>query len=314
MKLITDRDIQSLGISASTCVEWVKESFLQKHEALLPAKISLHPQGNDFFNTMPVIVPSIKCFGVKVVYRLENATPHLSATLWLFNSETGELLCQMGADWITTMRTGAVATLAAQTFRKSGNITYGFLGLGNTARATMLCLLESEPSLMHNVILLEYKDQHSRFIERFKNYKNVSFTTSNSAIDIIKKTDVVFSCVTEAKQNFCEDNDAFRKGCTIIPVHTKGFQNCDLFFDKVFGDDTDHLHGFRYFNQFKQFAEISEVLAGKAKGRENDEEKILSYNIGLGLHDIIFASKIYSMLKNSAQDILIERQTEKFWI
>ena len=81
MKLITDRDIQSLGISASICVEWVKESFLQKHEALLPAKISLHPQGNDFFNTMPVIVPSIKCYGVKVVYRLENATPHLSATL-----------------------------------------------------------------------------------------------------------------------------------------------------------------------------------------------------------------------------------------
>ena len=124
----------------------------------------------------------------------------------------------------------------------------------------------------------------------------------------------MFSCVTEAKQNFCEDKDAFRKGCTIIPVHTKGFQNCDLFFDKIFGDDTDHLHGFRYFNQFKQFAEISDVLTGKAKGRENDEERILSYNIGLGLHDIIFASKIYSKLKDSAQDIVIERQTDKFWI
>ena len=28
---------------------------------------------------------------------------------------------------------------------------------------------------------------------------------------------------------------------TVIPVHTRGFQNCDLFFDKVFADDTDHV-------------------------------------------------------------------------
>ena len=52
----------------------------------------------------------------------------------------------------------------------------------------------------------------------------------------------------------------------------------------------------------------------KIKGRESDSERILSYNIGLGLHDILYASKIYNMLKKHSNDIKIVRETDKFWI
>ena len=51
MKIISQDQIRRLNISPSTCVEWIKESFSLKSVAQLPAKISLHPQGNDFFNT-----------------------------------------------------------------------------------------------------------------------------------------------------------------------------------------------------------------------------------------------------------------------
>ena len=37
-------------------------------------------------------------------------------------------------------------------------------------------------------------------------------------------------------------------------------------------------------------------LIGKIPGRESDEERILSYNIGLGLHDAFFAERIYRMV------------------
>ena len=93
-----------------------------------------------------------------------------------------------------------------------------------------------------------------------------------------------------------------------------GFQNCDLFFDKVYGDDTDHVKGFRYFSQFKQYAELEDVLSSRTAGRENDHERILSYNIGLGLHDILFASKIYDSLSAQSPEIKIEREVSKFWI
>jgi len=315
MKIISQEQIKGLNISPATCVKWVKESFSLKEIAQLPAKISLHPQGNDFFNTMPCLLPApYHYYGVKIVHRIKGATPALGSDLLLYNSQTGELLAMLDADWITTMRTGAVATLAIQTFRKSDVGTYGFLGLGNTGRATMLCLLDSEPDVMHHVILMRYKDQAESFIERFKEYSNVSFSICEDVKELVSQSDVIVSCITEAQGLLCEDNTLYREGCLVVPVHTRGFQNCDLFFDKVYADDTAHVCGFKYFNRFKQFGEIQDVISKKTVGRESDKERILSYNIGLGLHDIVYASKIYQTLKGQSDEIKIVRETEKFWI
>lgn len=315
MKIISQEQIKGLNISPATCVEWVKESFSLKEIAQLPAKISLHPQGNDFFNTMPCLLPApYHYYGVKVVHRIKGAIPALGSDLLLYNSQTGELLAMLDADWITTMRTGAVATLAIQTFRKSNAKTYGFLGLGNTGRASMLCLLDSEPDVMHHVILMRYKNQAELFMERFKEYANVSFSICDNINELVSQSDVIVSCITEAQGLLCEDDSLFKEGCLVIPVHTRGFQNCDLFFDKVYADDTAHVCGFKYFNQFKQFGEIQDVISKKNVGRESDKERILSYNIGLGLHDIVYASKIYEILKQQSNDIRIVRETEKFWI
>ena len=315
MKIISQKQIKKLNISPAKCVEWVKESFSLKEIAQLPAKISLHPQGNDFFNTMPCLLPSpYNYYGVKVVHRIKGATPALGSDLLLYNSHTGELLTMLDADWITTMRTGAVATYAIQTFRKSNAKVYGFLGLGNTGRASMLCLLDSEPNVMHQVILMRYKNQAESFIERFKEYSNVSFSICNDIKELISQSDVIVSCITEAQGLLCEDNSLYKEGCLVVPVHTRGFQNCDLFFDKVYADDTAHVCGFKYFNQFKCYSEISEVLNGQNIGRTNDKERILSYNIGLGLHDVLFADKIYHLLTNSVVDSFWPKQLIKFWV
>ncbi len=315
MKIISQQQIRELQISPAQCVEWIRESFSLKEMSQLPAKISLHPQGNDFFNTMPCLLPSpYNYFGVKIVHRIKGATPSLGGDILLYNSQTGELLAMLDADWITTMRTGAVATFAVQTFRKSDARTYGFIGLGNTGRATMLCLLDSEPDVMHHVVLMRYKDQAERFIERFNGYTNVTFSICDDMKELVAQSDVVVSCITEAQGLLCEDDSLYKAGCLVVPVHTRGFQNCDLFFDKVYADDTAHVCGFKYFSQFKQFAEIQEVIEGKKAGRESDTERILSYNIGLGLHDVVYAIKIYGMLDSESSGIPLERETEKFWI
>lgn len=315
MKIISQQQIRSLNISPALCVEWVKESFALKERAQLPAKISLHPQGNDFFNTMPCLLPEpYNCFGVKIVHRIKGATPTLGGDILLYNSQNGELLAMLDADWITTMRTGAVATLAMQTLRKNNTQTYGFIGLGNTGRATMLCLLESEPDEMHHILLLRYKDQAEQFIERFKNYPNASFSICDDIKELVAQSDVIVSCITEAQGLLCDNDSLYKKGCLVVPVHTRGFQNCDLCFDKVFADDTAHVCGFKYFNQFRLFAELQDVIEGKKPGRDSDEDRILSYNIGLGLHDVLFASKIYEILGATAHNFNIERESDKFWI
>ena len=70
----------------------------------------------------------------------------------------------------------------------------------------------------------------------------------------------------------------------------------------------------KYFSQYKHYAELQDVIEGKDPGRENDKERVLSYNYGLALHDVFFASKIYEMLKDRSPEVEIIKETDKFWI
>lgn len=298
MKSITNSEIVALNISATKCVDWVREAFVMKSECQLPAKISVHPTGNDFFTTMPCLLPKeYGRFGAKVVSRIVGRVPALKSDMMLFDSNNGELLALVDCDWITAMRTGAVAALAIKTFRNSTAKEYAFIGLGSTARATLTCLLESCKDEQLNIRLFRYKNQAEKIVKEYKDYDNATFTIVDNTSDLVRGADVVVSCITDASGLLVEDESLFKPGVLVVPVHTRGFQNCDTTFDKVYADDTDHVKGFKYFSEFREFHQIEEVLKGVTPGRESDTERILSYNIGLGLHDVLYASRIYDMLK-----------------
>ena len=184
MKTITNRDVTELNISPEQCVEWVRDAFILKSECQLPAKMAVHPSGNDFFMTMPCLLPaSYGRFGVKVVSRIVGRQPALKSDMMLFDSTSGELLSLVDCDWITAMRTGAVAALAIKTLRSSKARDYAFIGLGSTARATLRCLLATCGCEQLNIRLFRYKDQAERIVAEFADVPNARFTIVDTASD-----------------------------------------------------------------------------------------------------------------------------------
>ena len=317
VSVIQQQPIDELQINPAECIEWVRQGFLMKDRTQMPAKLSVHPQGEDFMTSMPCLLPSQngkKYFGLKLVSRIEGQTPTLKSDITLYDAETGQLLAIMDGDWITAMRTGAVAALAAKTFQRTGVDTYSMIGLGNIARAVALCLIADNSHRPITIRLMRYKDQAEQFIERFKAYDHVRFEIIDDPTAFITEADVLISCVTVATELLFPDDTLYQEGITVIPVHVRGFQNCDLFFDKVFGDDTEQIQRFKYFNQFRQYDEIHHVLQGKNPGRTNDKERILSYNYGIALHDIVFASKIYERLKIHTTGFDYLKQDKKIWV
>lgn len=320
MKIISHSQISSLRITPAKCVEWILDSFALKAAAQLPAKISVHPSSTDFFTSMPCLLPEIqgmkhRYFGIKEVHRVEGAVPSLGSDILLYDADNGQLLSLMDGNWITTMRTGAVAAVSARALRKSDACNYGFIGLGNTARAVLLCALEAEPERIFNVKLLRYKDQAESFAGRFMAYGNVHFEIVDGIDALVRDSDVLFSCITSADGLIVDDCNKFKAGITLIPVHMRGFQNCDTVFDRVFADDTDHVRNFRFFNEFNDYCEIGEVLAGRDPGRKSDSQRIIDYNYGIALHDILFASRIFELLsENGCEDVQFDKLTEKFWV
>lgn len=294
MTIITEEDVVALGISPAKCVEWAKSSFLSKPRADMPPKISVHPFQDSFYTAMPCYHPDIVRVGVKMISRVVGGIPAVKSKLMLFDAPTGEMLALIDSNWITAMRTGGVAALAAKTFASDfDRAVFGFVGLGVIGKAVLRCLLALRKTPC-DIWLLKYKDQAERFSSEFGS-PNIRFHIADSREELVANTSVLFSCVTVMREQFLSA-DAYPAGYLCVPVHTQGFQDCDLVFDRVFGDDTRQIQDWKNFSRFKEYAEFSDVLLGRAEGRRNPTERILSYNYGLGLHDLWFASKIYDLL------------------
>lgn len=321
MKIVSFEDIRALNISPVCCYEWASEMIAEKKNTFLPPKTHMNLPGNVFCNVMPGLVRfgGITVGGVKVVTRYPERRPSLDSKILLFNADTGEFYALMDGNWITAMRTGAVAAHSVNHLARRNWKTIGMIGLGNVARASMFVLAARNADRPVIVKLLRYKDQAELFAERFKDHENLNFQIANTVEECLRGSDVIISCATYFENDIAPD-EWFDEGVLVVPVHTRGFTNCDLFFDKVFADDTGHVDHFKNFSKFKYYAELSDVISGRAAGRENDKERILAYNIGVSIHDIYYAAHIYQMMKQKPEifndltnaDLLDPR--DKFWV
>lgn len=296
MKIITHEEISALHLSPETIYTWASNMIEQKSRAVLKPKISLKFDKTGFYNVMPALLPDEDVAGVKVVSRYARRSPSLDSQLLLYSLSSGELLALMDANYITAMRTGAVAAYSILHLAVEGFTNIGMIGLGNTARAAFLILLALMPQRRLQVKLKAYKTQHTEFIEAFSSCRQqVEFVVCDTYEEVVSGSEVLLSSVTYAEGDFCEDS-CYQPGVLVVPIHTRGFQNCDLFFDKVFADDAEHIRPFQYFDRFRFFAELSDVAAGRVNGRSSPTERILAYNIGIAIHDVYFAKKIYELL------------------
>ncbi len=297
MKYISNEDILALKISPTTCIEWAREAFALKPMSQLPPKVSLHPRGNDFFNTMPCILPEeYHTYGCKIVSRVKGQHPALSSEIVVFDTLTGKLTAVMGADWITAMRTGAVASLAITTLQRKNASVYSFVGLGVVGNTVIEYLLAIYPEREITIRLKRYKDHAEAVVRRFASHSNVHFEIVDDMESLVNDADVVVSSITDADGLLVADESLFKPGVLVVPIHTRGFQNCDRVFDRVIADDENHVCGFKYFKEFRSFGELGDVLSGNIEGRTSDDLRILAYNIGLGLFDVYYAYKILRLV------------------
>lgn len=311
MKIITHQTIADLKLKPEIWYDWAEAVLRNKHLYTMPAKTSLHFESS-YFNTMPSILPPEDAMGVKVVNRYIGRVPSLESQLLLYRYTTGEHLAVMDASLITAMRTGAVTVHAMDLLANPDFSEIGMMGFGNIGIAVLEVLTAHFSSRPMTIKLFRYKDHAEKMMMRYQHFTNIKFVIVDTIEEIIRNSDVVISSITYTGSQLGED-EWFKKGCLVIPVHLRGFQNCDLFFDKVYGDDYGQVKCFQYFDQFKFFAEISEVLRGEKPGRESAEERILSYSVGMSLHDVYAAAKLYSYFEEDDERLTLG-PTNRYWL
>lgn len=111
-------------MNPSIWYDWVDEALRHKDDFICPPKPRMSQIDGDYFNVMPAMyeknnVAMVKMIGRHSIKRAEKRSTMMGNIL-LYEADTGILKALMDAEYITTLRTGAVAAHSAFQFIRSG--------------------------------------------------------------------------------------------------------------------------------------------------------------------------------------------------
>ena len=284
------------AIDSKKLYEWVDVCLRDKNDFQMPTKTRLSQNDGNYFAVMPSLYEKRNIAIVKMIGRHVRKEgeerPIMMSDILMYEADTGILKAVMDGEYITTLRTGAIAAYSAILYGKKEFSVLGLIGLGNIMTACLDILFSKIQDRKLTVKLFSHNGQEERIKERYKDKANIEFICCNTYEETIKGSEVIISALTRATEDFCSD-DCYDEGCTVIPIMTLGFQNCDLFFDHIFTDEVAQIRDFKYFDKFKSVNNTTDVLNKNVLGRQNAKERILVYNYGLSTLDLYFAFQFY---------------------
>ena len=299
IRIINKDQIEKLHISAQEEFNWVDKVLKSKSDYILPVKTRIPLKDTDYFNVMPCVLPSENVLGLKVVTRNENRRKrgelNIDGDILLYSYDDFEPLALIDGGYITTIRTAAVAAHSMLTLVPDFDVI-AMVGLGRIGMEIGRILFDLiNRNKRVTIKLYKYKDHAEKFIEKFKEYENLNFIICETYQDLMKGSDVIFSSVTYIEEDFCAP-ELYNKKCTIIPVHLRGFRECDRCFDHIITSDLESIKKFGYYSDMKKISYIDDIIKDLDSYRPASQTII--YNLGLAVYDLYFASKIFEKISH----------------
>jgi ornithine cyclodeaminase/alanine dehydrogenase-like protein (mu-crystallin family) len=293
-------------VSMADAIVAMEDGFKEEGEggALLPQRINVKA-GKGWFRVGPVVLQNSGWVGFKAM----NLAPGhgLRYQVHLYRIETGELLCIMDAQHLTTLRTGATSAVATRRLGKGGPCVVSLLGSGAEAYA-QLEAMQVAGFVASARVYSPTEANRKRLAETFRSKFKTDIVDVGSAEAAVDGSDIVLAAVKSsttvlfgkwlrpgmhvnsvgtARRDQREiDVETFRRS-DIIVVDTK---------EGVFGEAGDAFEA-RDAIQPDHVNELSALVAGKVSGRSNSKQITLFKSVGTGIQDIALAAMIYQRAK-----------------
>lgn len=306
---LTKDECVNSGITVQDVVD-MTERVLAVHgkkELDMPAKIGLHPYKDTFMHAMPCYVPSEFTMGIKwggcwPTNRERYGITQLSGLYILNDPESGWPLAIMDCIWLTAQRTPAVTAVAAKYMANPAKVeTFGMLGCGAQGYEHVRYMPATLPNLKKIYIYDIFEPAMDRVINDLQASTEAKIVKCKSMEELVKSSEVVASATVITSKPEPQIKDEWvTKGQTILmcDCHSLYEDKTMKRADKYYVDSIDQhtlLAGYGYYPDGlpEIVAETGEVVAGMAKGRDNDEQFIVDNNVGLAAEDVPVARAIF---------------------
>lgn len=284
-------------------------------EYALPEKIVLHwqdaPAGQleNHINTMPGYVGGrFDVAGLKTIASFprnpfEHGLPRASALVVLNDTQTGLPLAAMDGTLISAARTGAATGVAARYLAREDVTRVGLIGAGVQNRTQLMALKVARPQIEVAAVFDLRRERAAAFASEMSQELEIDVAVADSAESAVRQADILVTATTTTEP--IVQQDWLKPGA--LYAHVAGYE-CEYDVirqvDKVLVDDWRQVKHRMYstvalmwrdgeFNDADLYAELGEVVAGQKPGRQTDAEIIIFSPIGMGLHDLAVASRIY---------------------
>lgn len=303
---LSQEDVLQTGMTVRGVIEAVEAVFrehgLKRVEN--PPKPGIHPLPAAFLHAMPAFLPELKAAGMKWVSSYPSNTqrnlPAVMGLIVLNDIETGKPLAIMDCRWITAVRTGAVSAVAAKYLACQKAEVIGIVGAGVQGRYNLLALKEVLPSIRLAKYYDIYPEALQYTVQTMQSELPFEVEACGSPQDVIQGSDVIVTA-TGKLEKILYFEKWVQPGALVLPVHHRGWENRMVHAaDKFVTDDWAQLsNAARTVGGFdgplpEPDAELGEIIIGQKPGRQDEDERIIDFNYGLAMEDIVIAKEIYS--------------------
>ena len=305
---LTRQDVLDLHLTDDEITEMTKEGMIaySTGNAEMPAKIGIHPLKDTLMHAMPANMKTLSSAGIKWGCCFPENMPRFgytqtTCTLILNDYQSGTAISFMDADYITRVRTAAVALLSCQKFARQDFKTMGMIGCGVQGKQQVAMVARAYPQIEKIYLYDRFESAQDALIAECQPYTKAEFVKSGWE-ELARNSDVIFSAayIPAVPNPQIKDEWLPKKGQTIIAsdCHTHYEDVSIKAADKYYVDSIEEHELFVTYGMYpwglpKITGETGAALAGMVPGRERADEFIFVNNVGMAVEDIVVARKIF---------------------
>lgn len=304
---LSNADVVSIGPTMAETIPLV-ESILQargRGELIMPPKVAIFGSASTWYHAQLSYSPSMSRAAIKwqsgYPSNLGIGLPSIMGLLILNDGATGAPLVVMESGWLTAQRTGAVSGVTARALGRAESRTVALLGCGKQAMTQLEALSEALP-LIEAIYLYDVDPQAARRFEEWGagKFARLHFQVLDRARDTVEAADIVVTMGAIAEDAVRPiEADWLQAGALGLPLDYDCYWSAAALraVDRYFVDDIQQYNGYRTYGEFFQddvtvVGDLPNVLVGNVPGRETDQQRIISMNLGLAVEDLAMAVEI----------------------
>lgn len=306
--LLNASDVMRAAPSLTDMIGIVEQTYRMeaRGEVDIPTKVGVHPHGSDnFLHAMPAWVGGAQALGMKWVSFFPGNTargvPTSSATIVLNHAETGMPIALMEGMWLTNVRTGACAALAAKHCGPAQPRRLGLVGCGGLAEWALRCISALMPSVREVFVASASPASRRAFCESMGRAGPWQLTPVDDVRDAVAGMDIVVSAVPKLAADHPIKGEWWTPGTLIVPLDVTGAWDDRVYAraDRLVCDHRQNLE--RALARYRpalaldasRLCPMQDVVAGQIPGRRASTDRTLAFMTGVGSIDVAVAQEVY---------------------